>query len=218
VLLPLVALGIILIAFGAFVLLRHSDRPGGTIKWLGAEVTSTGAGLPLIALGVVFIGFAVVRFPLGGSPSEPSGVAAVTDRTQPQRGDDACMTALLADVSKDRIRPIEVGMREVEVIRSDQQLNLPFVLLLTENGKRIGAIRMRRYPGTDYSSDLYKVEDAVDARCAKVDELENPGRGGNPRELQNFDALRITLAGQQYDLRIGGEGSIGIGYFRRVQA
>ena len=39
-LIALALLGVVLIAFGAVVLLRYSDRPGGTLKWRGAEVTS----------------------------------------------------------------------------------------------------------------------------------------------------------------------------------
>jgi hypothetical protein len=211
-LIPLVVLGVVLIAFGAVVLLRYADRPGGTIKWMGAEVTSKGAGLPLIALGVMMIGFAVVRFPLDGRVPEPNGNSAAVP------GDSTCMAEWLSEVQRDRVRSIEVGMRDVQIIGPHQQLDLPFVLLLTENGQRIGAIRLRLYRGTDYGSDLYKVEDAIDARCTKVEELQNPSRGGNPRELVNFDTLRVTLGGQPYEIRIGGEGSIGVGHFTRVQA
>lgn len=38
------------------MLLRFPDRPGGRIVWRGMEVSSAGAGLPLIVLGVAVVG------------------------------------------------------------------------------------------------------------------------------------------------------------------
>src|SRR4051794_8104467 len=76
--LVLVAAGCALLLFGGVVLLRYSDRPGASIKWLGVEVSSAGAGLPLVALGVGCILFAVLR----NSAPERSGTSAqVSSRT-----------------------------------------------------------------------------------------------------------------------------------------
>src|SRR3712207_194019 len=47
--------GIALAAFGAFVLVRMPTRPGGTLKTKWFEVSSVGAGLPLIVLGAAII-------------------------------------------------------------------------------------------------------------------------------------------------------------------
>jgi hypothetical protein len=58
--LELVIVGVALIVFGAFVLIRMPLRPGGTIKTKWFEVSSVGAGLPLIVLGVAAIVFARV--------------------------------------------------------------------------------------------------------------------------------------------------------------
>jgi hypothetical protein len=40
----LIAVGIAVAVFGALVLLRFPDRPGGKIAWQGLEVSSVGAG------------------------------------------------------------------------------------------------------------------------------------------------------------------------------
>ena len=37
------------------MLLRYPERPGGKIGWQGFEVSSVGAGLPLIAVGVAAV-------------------------------------------------------------------------------------------------------------------------------------------------------------------
>lgn len=57
----------------------------------------------------------------------------------------------------------------------------------------------------------------MDASCRQVDEIRNLTRGGNPRELQNWDTAAMRFDGREYNLRIGGEGSIGVNYFTRVQ-
>jgi hypothetical protein len=49
------ALGVAIAAFGIVVLIRYHDRPGGTLKWLGLEISSAGAGLPLVAIGVLSV-------------------------------------------------------------------------------------------------------------------------------------------------------------------
>lgn len=43
------------VIFGALVLIKFPNRPGGKIAWGGIEISSVGAGLPLIFLGVVCI-------------------------------------------------------------------------------------------------------------------------------------------------------------------
>ena len=75
----LLGLGIAVAVFGAFVLVRFPERPGGTISWKGLNISSKGAGLPLIALGVAAAAFAVVRGPAGplSSPATSSGSNAV---------------------------------------------------------------------------------------------------------------------------------------------
>jgi hypothetical protein len=221
-LITLLAIGVTLIAFGAVVLLRYSDRPGGTIKWLGAEITSKGAGLPLIALGVGCIGFAAVHFqpsldpPFKQNRLLDTAATAETSSVTRQANDSSCLSALLSGIPRDRIDSVEVGMKDVEIIGSHQKLDSAFALVLTENGKRIGALRLRLFHSKNSSSGLYKIEQAVDASCANVEDMRNTSRGGNPRELMNWDTMRETLGAHQYDLRIGGEGSINVSHFTRV--
>jgi hypothetical protein len=227
----LIALGIGLVVFGGFVLLRHADRPGGTLKWLGMEISSTGAGLPLVALGVLCIAFAVLSTPKGATQDDrerrSSNDAVATSEPEGESsregnlggtaaGLTGCFTEFLSSVSGDRIARVEAGMRDVPVIGPDQALDRPFGVIFTDGADAIGAARMRLYPGPDYGSDLYKIEAIVDGSCQPVEELANASRGGNPRELQNWDTARMRFGERTYDMRIGGEGEIGILFFRRV--
>jgi hypothetical protein len=51
----LALLGVALVVFGSLVLLKWPDRPGGKIEFKGLIVDSKGAGLPIIALGVIAV-------------------------------------------------------------------------------------------------------------------------------------------------------------------
>ena len=107
-------------------------------------------------------------------------------------------------------------MRELEVIGQHQPLESPFGIIFTENGQQIGAIRLRLYRAGSSTADLYKIEAIVDAACAPVEQLRNVSRGGNPRELVNWDTVRMRLGEHEYELRIGGEAGISVGRFTRV--
>lgn len=224
----LIAIGVALILFGAIVLIRYADRPGATLKWLGLELSSGGAGLPLIALGIGCVLFTVLQrpgAPAGRTTSTEGG--ALADRTPPKAdapsdtgvrrmtsGD--CVEAVFASLPRGRVDTVEAGMRDFQLIAPPQPLDPPFGIVLTDGDKRIAALRVRRRKGSDYSKDLYKVEAVVDAACrpVPVEELQNTSRGGNPQELLNWDTLRLRLGGYEYDLRIGGEGDIGANFTR----
>ena len=92
----------------------------------------------------------------------------------------------------------------------------PFGVVLTENGRRIAALRVRLYRGPNSSADFYRVEAAVDAACRPLAELRNQSRGDDPTRLINWDTLRFHVDGHDYDLRIGGEGDVSVGNFHRV--
>jgi hypothetical protein len=77
---PLIV-GMALVAFGAFVLIRMPLRPGGTIKTKWFEVSSVGAGLPLIVLGVAAIIISRVDPFIGdNNDGETSGTATAVER------------------------------------------------------------------------------------------------------------------------------------------
>jgi hypothetical protein len=81
--------GIALVVFGAFVLLKFPDRPGGEIAWHGITVKSVGGGLPLVVLGVAAIAIASFRGPGtptgSGGPGESIGNSDPTTRTSDKR-------------------------------------------------------------------------------------------------------------------------------------
>jgi hypothetical protein len=187
------------------------------------EVSSKGAGLPLVALGVAALALAATR--AGGAddgapPEDPlpaTSTAADTTAVPTSAGGAVpeCLTALAIEVEPDRVATVEVGMGGLAVVSPPQPLDLPVALLLTENGALIGAVRLRVYRGTDASSNLLKIEEALDATCEPAP-LRNTTRGGDPRNLPNWDTLRLRLGEVDYDLRLGAEQHVEVGSFARA--
>ena len=215
----LLVFGLAIVVFGAVVLLRFADRPGATIKWMGFEVSSKGAGLPLIGLGIVCVVLAV-RFDLWkeGNP------ATTFEPATPRRSEElvrpgltgTCLTDFAASVPNRRVGQVEAGMSDVQLISSSEPQDAPFIIVLTDGGEVVGALRVRPYSGGHASNTLFKLEAVLDASCNEAEDLKNVSRGGDPRALVNWDTVRMRLGDRSYDLRIGGEGEIGVGHFRRV--
>jgi hypothetical protein len=218
-----IGLGIALVLFGAVVLLRYSDRPGGTVKWFGLELTSAGAGLPLIALGIGCAMFAFVGPVQQPTPRVVHQQGATTDAGHSAASvaasvgaDDTTDCLRLAALGPDRVDTVEAGMRDVQLLGPHQPLDRPFGVVFTDGGRRVGAIRLRLYRASDSSADLYKIEAVVDAACRPVERLRNTSRGGDPRELVNWDTVRLHFGDHDYDLRVGGNGDVQAGHFTRV--
>jgi hypothetical protein len=190
----LVMVGAVLVGFGALVLLKFPDRPGGRIAWHGFEVNSVGAGLPLIALGVVAIAIAgPIQFSQaspGSPPADPtteSGSAAVTGGT----------TVTLED-----------GTRERDIVAIDEPKEQPVRITFTQDGRPIGALTLLPFP----EDGLFKVQDVVDARSRPVAEYSNSGRGGPKNVLQNWDTLHLRLEERLYQLRVGGFDTVSVNF------
>jgi hypothetical protein len=184
----LAVLGIALVAFGALVLLKFPDRPGGEIRWRGFNVSSPAAGLPLIALGVAAVAVSNPSLPsLPGLAGGGSG------------GSFKC-PSVFRGIPKDRISTLEEGASDRDIIRVDQPKGEALGIALTDNNQPIGALRLMPFPG----DELFKVQSLVDNRCRQVEEFSNADRpGGDRRILQNWDSLRMGLGESTYYLRIG---------------
>ena len=81
----LVIVGVAIVVLGAFILLLFPDRPGGKIGWQGAEVSSIGAGLPLIVVGIAAIaigGNGVIGGGDDGGSLDGEGGSRMTQREQ----------------------------------------------------------------------------------------------------------------------------------------
>jgi hypothetical protein len=202
----LVVVGIALVVFGAFLLLVFPDRPGGRIGWQGLEVNSVGAGLPIVALGVAAIAFGGVR----SVSSTDANASAVADAGGTETAGPAAASCF---DGAGRVRTLEEGATDLLLVQPGETPGDPFWIAFTQNGDRIGGVRVRYFR----DNALFKIERLVDASCRPIEPVENVTSGGDPRTLQNWDVLRLGLAGALYDLRIGAEPDVELDYFVRVR-
>jgi hypothetical protein len=190
----LVMVGAVLVGFGALVLLKFPDRPGGRIAWHGFEVNSVGAGLPLIALGVVAI---AIAGPIQFSQASPGAPPA-----------DSTTESGSAAVTGGRTVTLEDGTRERDIVAIDEPKELPVRITFTQDGRPIGALTLLPFP----EDGLFKVQDVVDARSRPVAEYSNSSRGGPKNVLQNWDTLHLRLEERLYQLRVGGFDAVSVNF------
>jgi hypothetical protein len=202
----LLIVGVALVAFGAVVLLLFPERPGGRIAWQGVEVSSVGAGLPLIVVGVVAIaagGSDRLRADAGGSRSETR--AAATDATA-----TGCLERYFEGIPATRLDTLEEGVHDYDAIRANEPKAGPLGLTLTELARPIGAVRIVFLP----ANAIFKVESVVDAACRPVEDFANESRPGNDKHtLQNFDAMRLHLGDRWYTLGVGASATLRFNFF-----
>jgi len=203
----LLAVGIALVVFGAVVLLRFPERPGGRIAWAGFEVSSVGAGLPLIAVGVAAVALAAGGVDVGGGGSAEEAAATTTESA----GSGGCFGDYFGGIPAGRVFTLEDGVQDRDVIGTTEPKTGPFGLRLSVDGRPIGALRMRFFA----DNGLFRIESVVDAACRPVEDFGNLNQPGTDKHaLPNFNELGLRLGGRSYVLKAGGGATIRLSFFR----
>jgi hypothetical protein len=203
----LLAVGIALVVFGAVVLLRFPERPGGRIAWAGLEVSSVGAGLPLIAVGVAAIALSAGGVDVGGDGGAEEAAATMTEGA----GGGSCFGDYFEGIPAGRVFTLEDGVRERDVIGTTEPKTGAFGLALNVDGRPIGALRMRFFP----DNGLFRIESVVDAVCRPVEDFGNLNQPGTDKHaLPNFNELGLRLGSRSYVLHAGGGATIRLSFFR----
>ena len=137
--LALMIVGIGLVIFGALVLIKFPNRPGGKIAWGGIEISSVGAGLPLILLGVVCIMISDTGVPakwdFWNKQTKSNGINSTDSKD--------CFEVYFREISKDRVATIEEGAEDVQLIGPHQSKDEAIAIKFMENNQPIGAIKFR---------------------------------------------------------------------------
>jgi hypothetical protein len=197
----LLVVGVGVVVLGAFVLLLFPDRPGGKIAWQGAEVSSIGAGLPLIVVGIVAValsGGGVIGGDGGGGDSGDRTIAALK-----------CPGDVAQALPSRRVASVESGANAQIIVGPSGSKTEPFGLRLTDAGKTVGAITARYFP----ASGVFKIQSFVDADChaSQVESLAEPGEGPLPA-VPNAGDVRVDLQDRSYVLNLGAGGDIRVNF------
>jgi hypothetical protein len=130
---------------------------------------------------------------VGALPTLSGGVAS------PVLGEgEKCFEDIFSGISADRIKRIEIGGGEDELLNSRQSKDDPAGIIITDLGQPVLALTFIFFE----DNTLFKIVSVVDAACQPVDYI-NASRGGQRDALQNRDILEVTTGTGVYYLRFG---------------
>ncbi len=184
------------------------DRPGGRIAWQGVEVSSIGAGLPLIVVGIVAIAISG-----GGAIGDSNGNGKSAEAKTGTIATLECPDDLASKLSAERIATVESGANAQIIAGPLASKTDTFGLRFTDGGETIGAMTLTFFP----ASALFKVQSFVDADCetAQVLSLE-PGVGALGA-IRNWGTVRTDLGGNSYLFNVGSGVDTRVNFGRFVQ-
>ncbi len=208
-LIVLAVLGVTLVALGTLILLRFPDRPGGNVKLMGLEVSSVGAGLPLVALGVLV---ALVAFIQSGE----DGSSSTSDESSSSGGGGALVAVLPKDlpacfarffaadpaVSRNRRRSLASEVQDVDVLGANEAKADEFVLVFTDRQEVVGAAKLRY----DVDAKQTSIDAVVDASCKPVSWISEGTPGPSPDVVDQYTTLRLELGTRTYEWELKPDG------------
>ena len=167
---------------------------------LGLEVSSVGAGLPLIALGVLVVALAVSQERGRDQPAAPQGAAVRgQQRIIGAAPTPACITEFFVRppvVASHRRRVLLAEVEDVVVLKRAEPKREEFGLVLVEQSNVIGAVKM----SYDIDTQRFRIDGLIDARCRRADWTAPAMPGSNPSIVNNYTAPRLMLGDREYVL------------------
>ena len=204
----LAIVGVAIVVLGAFILLLFPDRPGGKIGWQGAEVSSIGAGLPLIVVGIAAIA-------IGGNGVIGGGDDGGTLDGEGGSGGSAAGTGLeldCPDLPQARVVDVPQGAHELTVAGPVESKTEPFSLRFIDDNQTVGVLTARKLP-----SDVFQVQSFVDADC-QTSAIEGEPGAAALDAIPGWGNVTIPeLMGRSYVLTLGYTGSDIVVYFKEVR-
>jgi hypothetical protein len=218
--LVLAALGVALVLFGGWLLVKLPDRPGGKLALGKVEVSSAGAGLPLVVLGVVCVVLSAsgdLRGMIGLTTDKPptanpTPAATPPGSPTPTSASGDCLRQYAAGVPADSAASVEEGGVDIRLIAPAPAAGEAFVIKFTDERKPLGAIKLSLYENN--GKYLFKIASVVDAACQPAS--YRVSGAGDQRNLHDWDTIKIDFGGVAYEARIGYKAGIELNYFRRA--
>jgi hypothetical protein len=226
VMVVLFIVGITVVVLGVFVLVRFPDRPGGVIRFHKMEVSSTGAGLPLIVLGVALVVVAAVVPGAGpdtgsNSSGQSGGEIEIPALDTVPRTD--CTEGFFAQqpaVEATRVRSVELGVDDRRVLRAGESQSTEFGLVLSDTlsataPRVLGAMKLTRRSSVGFQV-IGMVEEPTCERVG-LSLASDPGIPA-PAALGNYVWVTFRLNDTPYSMNLNsssGNTEVLIGFVRR---
>jgi hypothetical protein len=143
-------------------------------------------------------------------PATRGAGAALPTSVPPAPGSatEDCFAQYFSAIPAARVKTIEMGTADFEVLAPDQPKDGVIGMKFTELQQAIGGMRFFFISG----SAVFKVDTVVDARCQAIESYANVTSGDNKRVLQNWDHLQIRFGDQAYLVQLGyGGGTVRAG-------
>jgi hypothetical protein len=197
----LLFVGVGVVVLGGLVLLLFPDRPGGKIAWQGVEVSSLGAGLPLIVVGIVAIALASGGA-AGGDGDDPvleastNGMTASTGRTTSAFDCPGLPKENVVNVPQGEAYALVAGSAEPKAAE-------PFVLHFIDDGQTVGALA-----ASWTESGVFLIHRFVDAECRDSEVVSLPGRAPLDALPNATNVLIPDLMGRSYTLVVNSSAEI----------
>ena len=198
----LLIVGVGVVVLGALILLLFPDRPGGKIGWQGAEVSSIGAGLPLIVVGIAAIaiggGGAIRGDSVGGIFGGDDGGGDSADQTTPA-GQTAAVLECPGLPRTRVVKDVPQGAHALIIAGPAESKTEPFTLRFRDNNQTVGALTARMLP-----SEVFEIQSFVDADCqSRQIEFNEPGAVALDAIPNHRNVLIPDLMGLSYILNLG---------------
>jgi hypothetical protein len=190
-----------------------AEPPGKSSFWASLPGILTGSAALLTAMGGLLALWLNARPARGPKPADPAvGSATTTTPVTTNTDDVACYTPLLSNIPADHQRSVKVGAADFRLVEPEVSKQGVFAVRLMENGRALGLLRLT----VDPADGSFVVQDVVDAGCQPVVDVSNPDRGSG-RALQNWDQVKMRIAGASYVMRLGYDGGVvEVGHFRKI--
>jgi hypothetical protein len=181
---------------------------GGGLKAFGIEIPALASARRQGALGAFGALLLVAAFVSGGSVPWNTAAGKAGDpsnSTSDDAGAGNCVAAAFNSLPSRRVRSVESGAHDFEVLRASEPKDAPMAIVIEESRQPVGAVEFDYFDDTQ----IFKIRQVVDGNCQPISAFKNSSRGGDEHVLQNWDTIEITFPDVKYALRLGySEGSI----------
>ena len=134
-----------------------------------------------------------------GGDAQGGGAAALSATPE------GCLVGYFEGMEPDRVRFVEVGADDVDLISTTQPKGPPAGMVVTDGGSTVSAIRLSLDSGTG----AFTIDSVVDGECSPI-AYRIEGASQVPDVAQSYDSLIFERAGKGYSITLSFETGVAL--------